>query len=64
LAISPKAAGVLKLNSYWFKIFRKASSAAIKPMGLTIFQRLLHEVFAAFGKLIIWVLILAAIGNS
>jgi hypothetical protein len=30
MPISPKAAGVLKLNSYWFKIFRKASSAAIK----------------------------------
>jgi hypothetical protein len=30
MPIFPKAAGVLKLNSYWFKRFRKASSAAIK----------------------------------
>jgi hypothetical protein len=60
-----KAAGVLKLNSYWFLSIQKATSAVIKefqktasskikgflkPLALTKFRRFRHTVSSGFSK--------------
>jgi hypothetical protein len=56
----PKAAAVLKLNSYWIIWFRKRLrsrkplKAEVKGLqkllGMTVFRRFLHQVLSGFQK--------------